>query len=296
MRTSRPASLIPLEGIGADGAETPEAAVDGVLDRVEALDLTGLLRTLNPGEAAALQRYAPLFLDDADAVLDDVAAGVGDHPPRVPRGRVRRHGDGVPGRDRDRRHDRGRVVQRRVRRRVRPRPRRPASRSSSAPNGRSRMRPVSSTSEPELERFIETLTEAFADIEPVGLELRRTDGLWYVSPISTVTEGILAVLRALDRGELDAIIEQAPAAGEAFGDAIFGGLDDLTGGGSRTERVRGPLRGRVRTISTLRRAPSTWTTAGLPPEPGRTATPSPIRRGWCVLRGGGRQRRDRPSR
>src|SRR5262245_61347466 len=65
---------IPVDGIGADGGESPEEAVDLTLDRIAALDLAGTIRMLNPGEAAALQRYAPLFLDEAQAELDD--AGV----------------------------------------------------------------------------------------------------------------------------------------------------------------------------------------------------------------------------
>src|SRR5690606_32957592 len=42
------------------------------LDSVEELDLELLIQSLHPGDAAALQRYAPLFLDDAQAVLDEV--------------------------------------------------------------------------------------------------------------------------------------------------------------------------------------------------------------------------------
>jgi hypothetical protein len=82
---------------------------------------------------------------------------------------------------------------------------------------------------PEVRRLIDTVTDAFSDIQEVGIELRRTDGLWYVSPVATGTEGLLAVLRALDRSELDAIIEQAPAAGEEFFDAILGGFAEMPG-------------------------------------------------------------------
>ena len=63
---------VPIEGIGAVGSETPEAAVDQLLDSVEALDLRLMMQTLNPGEAGALQRYAPLFLADADEALAEV--------------------------------------------------------------------------------------------------------------------------------------------------------------------------------------------------------------------------------
>lgn len=222
-----PGTLIPLEGIGADGADTPEAAFDAVLDRLEGLDLTGLLRTLNPGEAAALQRYAPLFLEEAEAALDEVP---------LEWSIVRREfradtsGDtatvfvdaiGIEG-----------VVE-------------GDPFSVEFADGCLRAEAVGESFEqcedqaledasdaldetPEIERLIDTVTDAFSDMEEVGIEMRRTDGLWYVSPVSTGTEAVLAVLRALDRSELDAIIDQVPAAVDEFGDVLFGGLNDLS--------------------------------------------------------------------
>lgn len=218
-----PGSLIPVQGIGADGADTPTEAFDGLLDRVEALDLTGLLRTLNPGEAAALQRYSPLFLEEAEAALDEVpleweitrrefrvdesgdAATVFLDAIAI-EGVVEGESFSVEFAD-------------------------DCLRAEAA--GESFEQCNDATFEdaeglfddaPEVEQLIETVTEAFADIEEVGLELRRTDGQWYVSPIDTGTQAFLAVLRALDRSELDAIIEQAPAAGDEIADLIFDGL------------------------------------------------------------------------
>jgi hypothetical protein len=223
-----PGTLIPVEGIGADGEETPEAAFDGVLDRVEDLDLTGLLRTLNPGEAAALQRYAPLFLEEAEAALAEVPLEW-----EITRRdfRVDEAGDtatvfldafAIEGSVEDE------VF------------------SFEFADGCFRATAADESFEqcsdgafedatgflddaPETTRLIETVTEAFSDIDETGLELRRTDGLWYVSPTSTASEAFLNVLRALDRSELDAIIEQAPAAGEELVDAIFGGFGGLPG-------------------------------------------------------------------
>ena len=45
--------------------------MDDVLDGVEQLDLEAIIASLNPDEFQALQRYAPLFLDDAQAELDE---------------------------------------------------------------------------------------------------------------------------------------------------------------------------------------------------------------------------------
>ena len=47
------------------GADTPEGAVQAIFDAVDDLDLEALIADLNPNEAGALQRYAPMFIDDA---------------------------------------------------------------------------------------------------------------------------------------------------------------------------------------------------------------------------------------
>lgn len=223
-----PGSLIPIQGIGADGADTAEAAFDAVLDRVEDLDLTGLLRTLNPGEAAALQRYAPLFLEEAEAALAEVPL---EWTITRREFRVDESGDtatvfldaiGVEG------SIEGEAF------------------SFSFADGCITAAAAGETFEqcseaafedttgllddaPETRKLIDTFTDAFADMEESGLEMRRTDDLWYVSPTTTMSEAMLNVLRALDRSELDAIIEQVPAAGEEIADVIFGGLYDLPG-------------------------------------------------------------------
>ena len=223
-----PGTLIPVQGIGADGADTAEAAFDAVLDRVEDLDLTGLLRTLNPGEAAALQRYAPLFLEDAEAALAEVPI---DWEITRREFRVDESGDtatvfldaiavegSVEGETFSFGFADGCV--------------------SAAAGGESFEQCGDDAFEdttgllddaPETKRLIDTFTEAFADMEESGLEMRRTDDLWYVSPTTTMSEAVLNVLRALDRSELDAIIEQATAAGEELIEAIFGGLNNLPG-------------------------------------------------------------------
>ena len=223
-----PGSLIPAQGIGADGADTPSEAFDSVLDRLEAFDLTGLIRTLNPGEAAALQRYSPLFLEEAESALEDVPL----EWEIIRRDfRVDQSGD-TASVFVDALTIEGDIEG--------------ESFFVEFADGCARVEVAAESLEqcedatfedvdgllddvPELERLIETVTEAFADIEEVGIEMRRSGGLWYVSPTATVTEGFLAFLRALDRSELDAIIEQAPAAGKEFADAIFGGLDGLPG-------------------------------------------------------------------
>ena len=67
--TSRPTS--PRAGSSRRVASQPEGALDELFDGLENLDLTAVIAGLNPSEAAALQRYAPLFIDDAQSMLDE---------------------------------------------------------------------------------------------------------------------------------------------------------------------------------------------------------------------------------
>lgn len=67
-RDGRP---VPDVGIAATGADSPEGAVDALLTAVQDLQLEALLGLLDPTELEAVQRYAPLFLADAQQALDD---------------------------------------------------------------------------------------------------------------------------------------------------------------------------------------------------------------------------------
>lgn len=224
---------IPEQGIGADGADSPEAAFDQMLDRVQSLDVAGMIRTLNPGEAAALQRYAPLFLDDAEAAVADVpfqiaitdrkfhVDGDGDQRTIVIDGltiratmddestgethsaEVRFEGSCTHAKVDDESFDFC------------------AGDTSSIPQVDQFL-----ADSPNVKAFVDALGRALSDIEPIGLEVRQYDGAWYVSPTATYTEAFLSVLRALDRQELDELIAlYEPAAEEFFGD-MFGGFSE----------------------------------------------------------------------
>jgi hypothetical protein len=47
----------------------------------------------------------------------------------------------------------------------------------------------------------------FEDMDTVGLVVAQHDGEWYVSPISTYSEALLSVMRAIDRDEFEAIFD-----------------------------------------------------------------------------------------
>ncbi|MGA1440798.1 MAG: hypothetical protein ACO4CU_13335 [Ilumatobacteraceae bacterium] len=217
---------IPEVGIVPDGADSPEGAVDRLLDRVGDLDLSGVIAVLDPAEAAALQRYAPLFVDDAQSVVDDIplrwrvdvrefrAEGSGDERTvlfdaigitgdldgvdfslLVRDGCVRVVVDGET-----------------------------IEQCGTEPEG-----DVEDllAEEPDLEEFVDVVTEAFADVEPIGLELRRRDGAWFVSPFATGTEAVLTLMRALDADELAAIVDAGSSLAEDASDVV---LDVLDGG------------------------------------------------------------------
>jgi hypothetical protein len=224
---------IPEQGIGADGADSPEAAFDLMLDRIETLDVSGIIRDLNPGEAAALQRYAPLFLDEAEAAVADVpftvaitdrkfhVEGDGDQRTLVIDGltinvsggdeitgepqaiEVRIEGSCTHARVDDETFDLC------------------AGDTSSIPGLDDYL-----AESPALKAFVDSLGRALSDMQPIGIEMRQYDGAWFVSPTATETEVMLAVLRALDRQELDELIRLfEPAADEFFG-GMFGGFGE----------------------------------------------------------------------
>jgi hypothetical protein len=224
---------IPSEGIGAEGAESPEAAFDLMLDRIAALDVNGMIRALNPGEAAALQRYAPLFLDEAEAAVTEAPVefavtdrqfhveGDGDQRTVVIDGltftahevdeesgesqavEMRIEGDCTHLTVDDERFD---VC---------------AGDTSSIPEVDEFLAEA-----PAIDAFVDSLGQALSDIEPIGIEVREYDGAWFVSPTATYTEAMLAVLRALDRQEIDELIELFEPAADEFFDQILGGFGE----------------------------------------------------------------------
>jgi hypothetical protein len=218
---------IPEVGLVAAGADTPEAALDAVFEGIESFDLERLITILNPGEAAALQRYAPLFLDEATAALDDVpftwevvdtqydVTGDGDRrDAAVVRLEIEGEVEGEAF---------GLVLDGNCLTVVAGGEEFDSCELSGDLPGGGDLLPDSGP----FRDMVAELQEVFADYVQPGISLVRTDGEWYVSPIGTTFEQTLAVLRALDRDELDTLIEVVPA---AFDDLLFGSAtigDDL---------------------------------------------------------------------
>jgi len=73
---------LPLPDIGrrpaSIGAESPEDAVEGLLDELLRLDVRRMIGMLDPEEASALYDYSPLFLDQATSSANDLLDSLGD--------------------------------------------------------------------------------------------------------------------------------------------------------------------------------------------------------------------------
>ncbi|MBK5222100.1 MAG: DUF2510 domain-containing protein [Acidimicrobiia bacterium] len=188
------------DGLAAIGADSPGEVVDGMVDAIADMDLEGVIARLNPDEAQALQRYAPLFIGEAQAEIDEAVAeaGVELEVTDVEYDIVER--DGIA------------IVQFR----------------GIALNGvvdgeefafEFAEGCISATVEGETEEEclpevevdlsespIGDIGEIFSDMDELGLVVAERDGQWYVSPIRTYSDIILTVMRAIDRDELERFI------------------------------------------------------------------------------------------
>lgn len=192
---------IPDEGITPTGGDSPEDAFDAFLDATAGLDLEGVIASLNPNEFEALQRYAPLFLDSAQEELDDVDVDIrleeasydssvdGDTASIAVTylaGQIEAEGDtvsfafedgcitvDVPGEE--------------------------TFNSCELDEG-----PLDTDEiPPEAQEVVDTFTAVFDDYENPGIIMKRVDGTWYLSPMASGAEQALAVLRAIDRDEVE---------------------------------------------------------------------------------------------
>jgi hypothetical protein len=240
------ATDIPEIGVVAHGADTPEGAVQAIFDAVDDLDLEALIAALNPNEAAALQRYAPMFIDDAQKSLDGLDAtiafsdtkfsvtGSGDRRTVSVDGFTMKAGaddNEVTVED-----EGGCVVMTTG-----------DTKTDTCEGGNSADTAVKALGVDEnsdLKSLITTVQDAFADVGPTGITVQRVDGKWYVSPIGTIADLLLTEMKALDKNELKDIIDgvkkvsqsgltggiftgdSQSASGDTDDTAIGGGSDD----------------------------------------------------------------------
>ena len=236
---------IPKVGVKPAGATSPDGAVDQMIHAIGNLDLEKIIAGLNPNEAAALQRYAPLFLDKVQQQLDGqkVSLDIGKTEYAVTgSGNTRQvaitrlEATGSAG---------GTDVQVTLR-----------DGCITATSGstdfktcagdnnmdsslNSYLDKLGMSSTPEFKKLVKDLRTSFSDFKEHGIVVDKVGGAWYVSPIGTGSELFLSVLRALDRDEIDTIINDGVAAFKSlagsFDTSVFNGGSGGSGGSNGTD-------------------------------------------------------------
>lgn len=211
-------------GIEADGADSPEAAVDELLTAATELDVRRMVELLPPGEMGAVQRYSGLFLDDAEDAASDakgdfeVELGEADYEVRgsgdrrtvlvsIPSFRAAFEEGEVHYEDGCARFD-----------------------GPDAPN-----QELCKGDNPfELFEGLGGFGEALEGLEPpklsitddppeIGIVVTEVDGQWYVSPTGTMLEAVVQTLAALEPEDLDAIVAWVQDLQATIMDALTGG-------------------------------------------------------------------------
>lgn len=216
------------------GGATPEEGMDVMLDAVEDLDLEGMIAALDPNEFAPLQRYAPLFLDDAQKMVDDAGAemSIEDREYTVDQDGSKAHltlsaatvslaGDGM---EVELEYGDGCI---RISGSQMETQNFCADDIAQGSEGQT-FDDLGLPTE-ELTALGETVSEAFADMQGSGITMTEVDGQWYVSPLGTMSDTVLSVMQALDRSEIEDIGDAVSAAVNAFFSDFSGSLDDPFG-------------------------------------------------------------------
>ena len=221
---------IPEEGIEPNGGDSPEAAMDNFFTALADLDLEGMLGTLNPNEFEALQRYAPLFLDDAQAALDEIEPQI-----EITDTAYTVEGSGST---------RSVTINAMT-----------IEATNEGQTFRARFEDQCLVAEFEgdrldlcdvvddfsgqledelggqlgeiegLEELIDQLQETFADYEAPGIVVREVDGAWYLSPLATMSDQGLALMRALTREEIEDLTERLSEFNASLEAELQGGFE-----------------------------------------------------------------------
>jgi hypothetical protein len=227
---------IPEHGVALKGGDTPEAAMDTMIKAAAGLDVASVIGALNPNEFEALQRYAPLFLDDAQSELDkaDVKIDISDTKYDVT-------GSG------DTRHVSISAFK--------------AAVSSADASGSAELKDgcfiITSTDDngeeqtfdtckdlstnlpdstgvdaDQVKDLQDTLKQVFSDYTNPGFTVKQVGGKWYLSPMATGFDQLLALSKALTRSEIEDVVDKfqqlIETAQDNGGQLDLPNLDDYT--------------------------------------------------------------------
>jgi hypothetical protein len=201
----------PAQAIEPSGSESPDDVLDDLLAAASALDLEGVLAMLPPSEARALHVYAPLFLADAQAALDE-ARGTSGLSFAIEASEYEVDRDG----------DRATVIPTAFDLRV-------AADgeeiTASVADGCATVEVAGEAEEACAGDPADALADAGLEDLPalsglsdldVGFEVVEEEGRWYLSPTATLLQPFVAVLQALDADAVEDLVE-AFEAGFSFG-------------------------------------------------------------------------------
>ena len=193
------------------GADSPEGAMNAVFDAVEQFDLEHLLAVINPNEAEALQRYTPLFLHDAQSALDQAKA---DNEISIkidePDYDVNRHGDSAgvtPTGLHATIESQGASIEVDGECVIVTSPEGDRQSSCDDPDATFEDALGSADLPDSVRTLIEDVRHAFEGFSSDGITVDKVDGQWFVSPIGTSFDFVVSGLEALDRHEIDTLVD-----------------------------------------------------------------------------------------
>ncbi|MCU1501231.1 MAG: proline-rich proteoglycan 2 [Ilumatobacteraceae bacterium] len=201
---------VPSSPIALAGTDQPEEAVDQMAKAIIALDVETIIGGLNPNEFEAFQRYAPIFLDQANSTADGLGVkaaltgtkygvtGSGSHRSVTIQAFTFTESSSdqqatVALKDGCLTVDSG-----------------DTQFDSCADGGDvdKSLTQLGVGDNPDVKAFVTSVTDAFADFNGTGIAVDQVGGKWYVSPIGTTTDFINAVLSSLDKSEITDIIDK----------------------------------------------------------------------------------------
>lgn len=228
-----PSAALAIEAIGAD---SPEAAVEGMVTAITDLDVRGMLGRLSPAEFAALHEYAGLFIEDAEAAMSEVPP---DFDFSIDELEFRSETSGnraivfidgfrlsvdiegsalqvgfsdgcfsIEGDLEDLGVDLGELE---------------------SPICTDDLEETYQESMLDFEDVAGFDLPAFPELEvpTIGITTMKVDGQWYVAPVATYLDSMVAVLEVLDRAALDAIVDFVEQAIESFSSAFEESFSDF---------------------------------------------------------------------
>jgi hypothetical protein len=176
--------------IASQGAESPEGAVEGMLDAVDEGDIRALIGHLDPEEMAPLYDYAPLFLPDLEAQADLPAMA---RQLTIDELETTAEGNG----------DSRRVTLTALRAEFAPDGSDPVvvrfadgcwEVGGDGPDGAGVQRQCVGDATGEMPAFLDGLIDTSALVElSTGIEVHQVDGDWYVSPTRTVLGAVVGL-------------------------------------------------------------------------------------------------------